>query len=59
MGKRAVDVHHLTPCHLLGPETRDLNALTDFAIVCATCHRMLHSQNPPLRPADLASAISR
>jgi 5-methylcytosine-specific restriction enzyme A len=59
MGKRAVDVHHLTPFHLLGPETRDLNPLTDFAIVCASCHRMLHSQNPPLRPADLASAISR
>lgn len=59
MGKRAVDVHHLTPFHLLGPETRCLNPLTDFAIVCATCHRMLHSQNPPLLPADLAAAIGR
>jgi 5-methylcytosine-specific restriction protein A len=59
MGRRAVDVHHLTPFHLLGPETRSLNPLTDFAIVCATCHRMLHSQNPPSLPTDLAAAMGR
>ena len=57
LGKRAVDAHHLVPFNSIGPDTRALNALTDFAIVCSNCHRMLHSQNPPLMPEALAAIV--
>ena len=40
------EVHHIKPLAKLkeGTETR----LEDLAIVCANCHRIIHSENPPI-----------
>jgi 5-methylcytosine-specific restriction enzyme A len=48
IGKRCIDAHHLTPFGELDARPRDLDAKTDFAVVCANCHRLLHSETPPL-----------
>jgi 5-methylcytosine-specific restriction protein A len=58
IGKRCVDAHHLTPFADLDGRPRTISASSDFAVVCANCHRMLHSQTPPLLPEDLARRLS-
>jgi 5-methylcytosine-specific restriction protein A len=47
LGRRCVDAHHLVPFAELDERPKRIKA-TDFAIVCATCHRLLHSTTPPL-----------
>jgi 5-methylcytosine-specific restriction protein A len=54
LGKRCVDAHHLSPFSELDSRPRNLDARTDFAVVCANCHRMLHSETPPVAPEELA-----
>jgi 5-methylcytosine-specific restriction protein A len=57
IGKRCVDAHHLTPFSELDSRPRNLDPKADFAVVCANCHRLLHSETPPLRPAKLADLL--
>ncbi|MFE5545672.1 HNH endonuclease [Streptomyces sp. NPDC056534] len=39
LGTDYIEVHHITPLHVVGPsETR----LEDLALLCANCHRMCH-----------------
>jgi len=47
-GRRCVDAHHLVPFAELDERPKAIDPLTDFAIVCATCHRLLHAATPPL-----------
>lgn len=54
VGKRCVDAHHLTPFSQLDERPRQLDPRRDFAIVCANCHRLLHSETPPLLPEVVA-----
>jgi len=58
LGKRCIDAHHLTPFSELDERPRDLDPATDFAVVCSNCHRMLHSETPPLTPGDLVAALA-
>lgn len=53
LGKRCIDAHHLTPFSELDSRPRHLDPETDYAVVCSNCHRMLHSETPPLLPAEL------
>jgi Rad3-related DNA helicase len=39
-----LDVHHLKPV----AEGERLTSLTDVAVLCANCHRLAHSEDPPL-----------
>ena len=39
-----IEVHHKIPLRDLGPQTK--TKLSDLAMVCANCHRMLHTGNP-------------
>jgi 5-methylcytosine-specific restriction enzyme A len=57
LGKRCIEAHHLAPFEELDDEPRDLDPEEDFAVVCANCHRMLHSETPPLSPERLARRI--
>jgi len=54
-GSRALECHHVIPLNALtsGTKTR----LSDLALVCASCHRVLHASNPPLVPVQLAGAL--
>ncbi|HTA12291.1 MAG TPA: DUF3578 domain-containing protein [Solirubrobacteraceae bacterium] len=58
VGKRCVDAHHLVPFFRLGEGSRRLDPLRDFAILCAPCHRIVHSRHPePLTIAELRRIV--
>ncbi len=57
LGKACIEAHHLVPFADLDNQPRDLDPQEDFAVVCANCHRMLHSQTPPLKIEDLANQL--
>lgn len=45
-----IDVHHIVPLHKLGQTT---TRLVDLALVCPTCHRVIHAHKPFITPAEL------
>jgi 5-methylcytosine-specific restriction protein A len=45
-----IDVHHIVPLHQIGLST---TRLADLALVCPTCHRVLHAHRPIITPAEL------
>jgi 5-methylcytosine-specific restriction enzyme A len=58
-GRRCIEAHHLTPFQDLDERPRHLDPERDFAIVCANCHRLLHSEYPPLSSARLQGILLR
>ena len=47
LGEGYIEAHHLTPfADLVGRPTK-LDPRHDFAVVCASCHRMIHRRRPP------------
>lgn len=62
IGKRCIDAHHLVPFKDLDEQPKQLDPEKDFAVVCANCHRILHSETPPLeikRARDLIKSPSK
>lgn len=55
LGKGFAECHHITPLSSLGAITR--TKLSDLAIVCSNCHRMLHRKRPWLSPEELSALI--
>jgi 5-methylcytosine-specific restriction protein A len=55
-GDRALECHHIIPLSSLSgvKSTR----LEDLALVCASCHRVLHSSNPPVVPVTLSKSLT-
>jgi 5-methylcytosine-specific restriction enzyme A len=49
IGKGFIEAHHLTPLAELARETHPirLDPSTDFAVLCANCHRMIHRSATP------------
>lgn len=45
-----IDVHHVVPLHQIGAS---VTTLEDLALVCPTCHRVLHKHRPIISPAEL------
>ena len=45
-----IDVHHVVPLHKIGEST---TTMADLALVCPTCHRVLHKHRPIITPAAL------
>lgn len=45
-----IDVHHIKPLHTIG---ESVTTLSDLALVCPTCHRVIHRHNPFITPAEL------
>lgn len=50
------EVHHLKPISELAEGTK--TSLADLAIVCANCHRIIHSQYPPIALETLRGRLS-
>lgn len=48
---RYIEAHHLLPVHELKGQRVTRNPKTDFAVLCANCHRMIHRYP---NPSDLA-----
>jgi hypothetical protein len=51
------EVHHRKPLSQLSEGC--VTTLQDLAIVCANCHRIIHSQFPPMATEDLAARLSK
>ncbi len=49
------EVHHLCPLSSLGGAA--VTRLSDLAVVCANCHRMLHRSKPMLQPDALSAKL--
>jgi hypothetical protein len=48
MGPRCIEAHHLHPLSKLKiDEAREYDFKTDFAVLCANCHRMIHRMEDP------------
>jgi len=45
-----IDVHHVVPLHKIG---ESVTTIRDLALVCPTCHRLLHKHRPILTPSQL------
>jgi 5-methylcytosine-specific restriction protein A len=48
-----IDVHHIVPLQEIG---KSRTKLSDLALVCPTCHRILHAHRPIATPAELRAA---
>lgn len=54
IGHQYIEAHHLIQLGNLPPNTVvPMNVKTDFAVLCANCHRMMHRKNGPKTLADL------
>ncbi|NPD04513.1 HNH endonuclease [Nocardioides sp. zg-1308] len=50
LGDGYIEVHHVLPLHASGPTT---TRLSDLALLCSNCHRMIHRARPWLTPEEL------
>lgn len=57
IGKHYIEVHHIIPVSMLGPNYR-IDVDKDLIPVCSNCHAMLHKKNPPYLPEELISIIN-
>ena len=54
-GKEFCEIHHLNPLHKCDGEIT--TKLSDLAVVCSNCRRILHRSNPMLSVEDLKKII--
>jgi len=50
-----IDVHHVAPLYVMGVST---TKLADLALVCPTCHRVVHRHSPLITPGQLRAMRS-
>lgn len=55
VGEGLIDVHHVKPVHTLQPGAK--THLDDLALVCANCHRVIHSTSKWLTLDELKSTL--
>ena len=55
-GERCIEAHHKIPVQELQPDS--ITRVEDMAMVCASCHRIIHSSNPCLSIADARGLLS-
>jgi len=56
-GDGFIECHHTVPLH--EPKTGTRTRLTDLALVCSNCHRMLHRRSPWLTMEQLRALLAR
>lgn len=54
-GKGFIECHHMNPIHTLSPGA--VTRLEDLILLCANCHRMIHSKRPWLTVEELKILI--
>jgi 5-methylcytosine-specific restriction protein A len=59
LGERYIEAHHLTPLAQL-PEDEPVpqDPDTDFAVLCANCHRMIHRKGAPETVDELRALLA-
>lgn len=53
-GQGYIECHHVEPLHVVGEAPRSIR---DLALLCANCHRMIHTRPPWPTPAELRDII--
>ena len=56
-GREFIECHHTLPISLLGEQGK--TSLSDLALVCSNCHRMIHAQRPWWSIDDARAALIR
>ncbi|MEV6744057.1 HNH endonuclease [Streptomyces sp. NPDC051080] len=51
-----MECHHVLPLHVAG---EGHTKLSDLALICANCHRMIHRRAPWPTPGDLRASIEQ
>jgi 5-methylcytosine-specific restriction protein A len=51
-----IEIHHLTPVSVIGPEYR-VNPAIDLVPLCPNCHAVAHRRNPPYTPEEIRTFI--
>ena len=54
-GNGFIECHHTKPVHTLKPG--DITRISELALVCANCHRMIHAQRPWLTIDELKDVV--
>ncbi len=54
-GERCMEVHHKIPIEELQPDS--ITRVSEMAIVCASCHRVIHSRKPCIPVEELAASL--
>jgi len=55
-GEGIIDVHHIKPVHTLKPGEK--TKLTELVLLCANCHRLVHSKRPWLSIEQIRNIIN-
>ncbi len=55
LGKDFIHIHHIE--RLADTGKKLIDPKIDLVPVCPNCHSMLHTQNPPLKPSELAAKL--
>ncbi len=55
-GERCLEAHHRVPIEELQPDS--ITRVDEMAIVCASCHRIIHSKKPCLSVDEVAQMIT-
>ncbi|MEV0187217.1 HNH endonuclease [Kitasatospora purpeofusca] len=53
-GAGYIECHHIVPLHVVGEST---TRLSDLALICSNCHRMIHRQAPWPTPMELRELL--
>lgn len=56
-GKESCEIHHLIPLHKCDGVIE--TALSDLAVVCSNCHRILHRAKPMFSLENLKEILKR
>jgi 5-methylcytosine-specific restriction protein A len=56
LGEGFIECHHRRPLHSLRPNQR--TSLSDLALVCANCHRMIHRKKHWLTVEEVAELLA-
>lgn len=57
-GVRVLECHHIDPLSER-PTQLTHTSLDEVIVLCANCHRLAHSQSPPVNPSELRSWVRR
>ena len=57
--RKYIEAHHLIPISMLKGKKVSRNPKTDFAVLCANCHRMIHRFESPWDIQAFRQAIQR
>jgi 5-methylcytosine-specific restriction protein A len=57
LGEGYIEAHHLTPVSELDGRPSQLDPRHDFAVLCASCHRVVHRRRPPYSLEEVKAAL--